>query len=196
MTIKSIRTGWTGISALAGNPVLGDYESIQTVTVGSGGAADIEFTSIPSTYQHLQIRHFCISNRTTYAVEDIVMRFNGDTAANYSRHGLRGNGATAASVAEANASYILLEYSSGTSVSNFFGVGVTDILDYRDTNKYTTSRSLSGTDTNGLVAGEPGRIYLTSGNWRNTNAITSIKMSPLNGNQWLQHSHFALYGIR
>ena len=196
MTIKSIRTGWTGISALAGNPVLGDYESIQTVTVGSGGAADIEFTSIPLTYQHLQIRHFCISNRTTYAVEDIVMRFNGDTGANYSRHGLRGDGATAASAAEANASYILLEYSSGTSVSNFLGVGVTDILDYANTNKYTTSRSLSGTDTNGLVASEPGRIYLTSGNWRNTNAITSIKMSPLNGNQWLHHSHFALYGIR
>ena len=175
---------------------LGSFESIATVTVGSGGAANIEFTSIPSTYQHLQIRYSCISNRTTYAVEDIVMTFNGDTGGNYSRHGLRGNGATAASTAEADASYILLEYSSGTSVSNFFGVGVTDILDYANTNKYTTSRSLSGTDTNGLVAGEPGRIYLTSGNWRNTNAITSIKMSPLNGNQWLQHSHFALYGIK
>ena len=186
-----------GITASsATSSFLGSYDSIATVSVTTATQADIEFTNIPSNYTHLQIRHFCISNRTTYAIDDIKITFNTDTGANYSRHGLRGNGATVASVAEANASYILLEYSSGTSVSNFFGVGVTDILDYANTNKYTTTRSLSGTDTNGLVAGEPGRIYLTSGSWRNTNAITSIKMSPLNGNQWLQYSHFALYGIK
>ena len=34
----------------------GDFESIATVTVGSGGASSIEFTSIPGTYQHLQVR--------------------------------------------------------------------------------------------------------------------------------------------
>jgi hypothetical protein len=32
----------------------GDFESIATVTVGSGGSAVISFTSIPSTYAHLQ----------------------------------------------------------------------------------------------------------------------------------------------
>lgn len=33
-----------------------DYDSIATTTVGAGGAASITFSSIPSTYQHLQIR--------------------------------------------------------------------------------------------------------------------------------------------
>ena len=36
--------------------ITGSYESIATVTVGSGGSSYIEFTSIPGTYTHLQIR--------------------------------------------------------------------------------------------------------------------------------------------
>jgi hypothetical protein len=32
------------------------YEAIATVTVGSGGATDIEFTSIPGTYTDLLIK--------------------------------------------------------------------------------------------------------------------------------------------
>ena len=34
---------------------LGDFESIATVTVSSGGQSTIEFTSIPSTYKDLVI---------------------------------------------------------------------------------------------------------------------------------------------
>jgi hypothetical protein len=33
------------------------FESIQTVTVGAGGASSISFTSIPATYASLQIRY-------------------------------------------------------------------------------------------------------------------------------------------
>jgi hypothetical protein len=32
------------------------YEAIETVEVGSGGAADIEFTSIPGTYTDLVVK--------------------------------------------------------------------------------------------------------------------------------------------
>ena len=41
----------------------GSYESIQTVTVGLGGAANVEFTSIPATYTHLQIRGISKTDR-------------------------------------------------------------------------------------------------------------------------------------
>jgi hypothetical protein len=45
-----------GIIASSRLAAVGDFESIATVSVGSGGAADVEFTSIPATYTHLQIR--------------------------------------------------------------------------------------------------------------------------------------------
>jgi len=41
----------------------GDYESIQTVTVGSTSQSSISFTSIPSTYKHLQIRYISRCDR-------------------------------------------------------------------------------------------------------------------------------------
>ena len=50
-------------SAKTGN--LSSYESIQTITVGSGGASTIVFSSIPSTYAHLQIRALNITTATT-----------------------------------------------------------------------------------------------------------------------------------
>ena len=56
--------------------VPGDYQSIATTTVGAGGAASISFTSIPATYQHLQIRAI---GRSSNTVEDSLYRFNSDT---------------------------------------------------------------------------------------------------------------------
>jgi len=75
-------------SSTSAGYAVGDYESIQTVTVGSGGAADIEFTSIPATYKHLQIRVLC---RGTEASENknITFRFNSYTGTNYTFHNLQ-----------------------------------------------------------------------------------------------------------
>ncbi len=174
----------------------GAYDALSTITVPSGGLASVTFAGIPNTYKHLQLRHSCITNRATYAIEDLTIRFNGDTGANYSYHLLRGNGSTAVAGAAANASFVYLDVASGTSVSNYFGVGITDILDYADTSKFKTTRSLTGIDTNGSVAGEFGRVELQSANWRNTAAINSMVIAPLNGTQFNQHSQFTLYGIR
>jgi len=65
----------------------GDFESIATVTVGSGGAASIEFASIPSTFQHLQIRFMGLLSSSN---QGVWVRFNDDSAANYSCHLLYG----------------------------------------------------------------------------------------------------------
>lgn len=190
MTIKSIRTGWTGISVLAGNPVLGDYESIQTVTVGSGGAANVEFSSIPSTYQHLQIRGIVRSSAAS-ASQNTLLRLNTDTAANYSTHYLTGNGTTAASGAEANSTYIYAgALPAANTTSGRFEAFVIDVLDYKDTNKYTTVRTLAGWDANGT-----GIVALWSGSWRNTAAVNAIRLLPNTGN-FIEFSSIALYGIR
>ena len=45
-------------SQITGHLSTNSFESIQTVTVGSGGQSSISFSSIPSTYKHLQLRCF------------------------------------------------------------------------------------------------------------------------------------------
>jgi hypothetical protein len=180
-----------GILASSRPAAAGDYESIATVTVGSGGSSSITFSSIPSTYGHLQIRYLARTNRADIT-DSVKMNFNSDTGNNYSWHYLRGNGSIATAGASTSSSYIL----SGTLVastggSNMFGGGVIDILDYSNTNKNTTARILSGEDRNGA-----GFLYFLSGLWMNTNAITSIVLAPESGTLWTQYSHFALYGIK
>lgn len=172
----------------------GDFESIATVTVGAGGAADVTFTSIPSTYQHLQIRGFARTSRATFGVDALRFQLNGDTAGNYSWHHLRGDGSTTEAAAGSNASYMESQRILGTTTGSGFGGLIIDLLDYTNTNKYTTARVLGGVDTNGLVGGIGGAVMITSGSWRNTAAVTSVKLYGDAAN-FAQYSHFALYGI-
>ena len=171
-----------GIIASSGAGVAGgDYESIATVTVGSGGASSISFTSIPSTYQHLQIRAFPI-NAT--ASGDVYLQFNSDTGANYRSHYLYANGTSVVS-GDTTSNFLYAAFTHSTG-----GVGITDVLDYGNTNKFKTIRSLIGDERNAL-----GEIALTSGLWRNTSAVTSINFFPPSGS-FAQYSSFALYGIK
>jgi len=172
------------------------FESIATTTVGSGGSSYVEFTSIPSTYTHLQIRAITQSNRATYSLDDIVCQINGDTGSNYSSHRLYGDGSSVSAEAYANASSARLANTSSSATASIFGGFVCDILDYANTNKYKTLRTLGSMDINGTTSGYGGRASLFSANWRNTNAITSIKMYVTDGTLFNQYSHFALYGIK
>jgi hypothetical protein len=187
-----------GILASSVPAAAGDYESIATVTVGSGGASNVEFTSIPSTYTHLQVRCFSQTNRGTYGTDSMSLLVNGDTSASYAYHFLRGSGASVAA-AESTSLSIISEISTqgcGTTTGGTFGVSIIDILDYANTNKYKTFRNLNGNDINGTIASVGGYISLLSALWMKTNAITSLKFAPVNGTTFSQYSHFALYGIK
>jgi len=173
-----------GITASSIQPSIfaGDFESIATVVVGSGGAADIEFTSIPSTFQHLQIRAISKSSTTT---TDAIVSVNGNAVAR--RHVVFGNGSSVSAGTAADGNGIPSATSATASV---FAVYVMDVLDYKDTNKNKTIRVLGGVDLNGS-----GTVSLSSYLYStNTNAITSIKIT---GNaSFAQYSHFALYGCK
>jgi hypothetical protein len=170
------------------------YESIATVTVGSGGQAAAEFTSIPSTYKHLQIR---ITGRSTSTGNRTAtfLQFNSDTGSNYRWHGLAGSGASI-SGEEAGSAVAAIRIGSSNlpmsdAGSSIFGVSVADILDYTNTNKNKVTRALAGQDQNNTL----GRISFVSGLWMNTNAVTSIKVYP-EGANWAEYSSIALYGIK
>lgn len=189
MAIRSLKTGSFSRSTQVGNTMIfpGSYESIATVAVGSGGQSSIQFTSIPTTYQHLQIRWFARGS----SLAGLYWTFNNDTAANYSRHRLSGDGAAASSSGLATQNNIYAVASWGIpNGASIFADGVYDILDYKDTTKYKTMRGLAGQDSSGS-----GGVELVSGLWRSTTAINSITITPNTGT-FQQYSHFALYGVK
>lgn len=175
-----------GLSAMT-PPVFSSYESIAT-GYGTGSSGTVSFTSIPSTYKHLQIR---VAMLTTTGGGSPAIRFNSDTGSNYFNHFLYGTGTTA--VAGANPSTANLYYggaNNGTTTTSPY-VAVIDILDYQNTNKYKTVRVLSGFDSNAAAGQEVG---LYSGAWANTAAISSIDLY-INKN-YTTDTVFALYGIK
>ena len=182
------------ISGHLAPPIIQAYESIQTYIVGSGGSSSITFSSIPSTFTHLQIR--CINRDTTstYYSNDLYMTFNGDTGNNYSVHRIYGTGSGVANADNVTTtSYMLIgQQATGKNAASYFGANVIDVLEYANTNIYKTARGLGGVDLNG---NSDGRIMFQSGNWRSTSAITSISFRASSGNL-AEYSSFALYGIK
>ena len=169
----------SGISGHLG----GNYTSIATQTVGSGGASSVTFSSIPNTYTHLQIRAIAIVGSSAI---NPLLTFNGDSGSNYSWHQMYGSGSSAGASASASYTGIGGPYTGHTQ----FGPQVWDILDYTNTNKNKTVRVLGGSDENGS-----GYVGLNSGLWINTAAITSINISSVSLN-FNQYTTFALYGVK
>jgi hypothetical protein len=132
-------------SFLAGNSQFipwepsGAYDSIATTTVGAGGAASVTFSSIPSTYTHLQIRMMGKAVDTNIEQYNPRLRFNSDTGANYTVHYFRGYGTTvgAGAVTGSDGAYCGISTfpSSNAVYANVFGSTVVDILDYTNTSK-------------------------------------------------------------
>jgi hypothetical protein len=171
----------------------GAYDALATVTVPSGGLATITFAAIPNTYKHLQIRLIARSNESGNSADSLRLQFNSDTAANYSRHRLYGYSGTAYAGGASSTTFMqCADYPYGGTTANTFGGAVIDLLDYANTSKFKTMRALGGNETND---GTSSALSFYSGSWRNTNAITSITITP-GGGSLVQHSQFTLYGIK
>ena len=171
-----------GIIASANYPrVTGSFESIATAT-GTGSSGTITFSSIPSTYVALQIRLLARSSSDPF----IAIRLNGDTAGNYTYHGLVGDGAA---VTAPSATAQTSSRSVVITASTYSGAGIIDIHNYASTTQNKTIRSLSGQDSNGS-----GSARLYSGLWLSTAAVTSISL--INSGNFTTDSTFALYGIK
>lgn len=167
------------------------FFQIATTTLNVA-AGSVEFTNIPATYTHLQIRGIVRTVRATQG-DNLYLRFNGDTGSNYTVHQLQGNGSSASSYNSINQSYAegVFECSTDFNSASIYGCAVIDILDYANTNKFKTIRALNGYDANGS-----GTLNLRSNLWRSTNAVTTIRLDAVSGSQIKQYSSFALYGIK
>ena len=168
-----------------GGGVATDYESIATAS-GTGSSGVITFSSIPSTYSHLQIRFI---GKSSSSETQLDLTFNGSSS-NYSYHNLYGNGTSAAAEGSGSMTKIPSASIAASSATSVFTAGVVDILDYSNTSKAKTVRTLAGLDTNGA-----GKMFLNSGGWFDTSAISSITLTCRDFN-WNANSSFALYGIK
>jgi hypothetical protein len=207
MAVVSIKNKLRRGNLLVGNdpyipPILA-FDSIATTTVGSGGASSITFSSIPSDYTHLQIRMMArFTNDPGGSTDDwfIWLRPNNDSSSSvYTFHdvGGRGSGGSSYGVGTGggHTGFLLNRFPTNIALSNTFGVNITDILDYRNTNKYKTFRAIGGNSMN-FNNSKNGVFSLHSGLWLNTNAITSFTLVPGFSSNFAQYSHFALYGIK
>jgi hypothetical protein len=154
---------------------------------GSG----VTFTNIPQTFTHLQVRIF---GRVTGSTGGILyLRPNSDfSTSNYRSHTVYGDGSNTYSFDYGTGrNYLLFGMATdGTVGSGIFGSIIIDILDYANTSKNKTFKSIGGLDPN--AAG--GFISMYSGLWMNTSAVTSIAMDGL-GNTLTTGSRVDLYGI-
>jgi hypothetical protein len=182
---------WDQTSTYSPTPT-NSYFPIASYTVPSGGVSSITFGGLPQTYTHLQIRG---TMRSTFADTDSFLKvnFNGDTGSNYPNHFLTGNGATVSAAGYSTSQYaysFLSMYPAASAASSFFGGVVIDILDYTNTNKNKTVRSLGGYDVNGA-----GTVRLNSSLWLSTNAITSISITDFRTGNFAEYTNISIYGV-
>lgn len=194
-TVYGTNANGNGPSSSSSTPVTvssvwqpsGAYDSIATVS-GTGSSGTISFTSIPSTYTHLQIRFI---GRATTATSTIRVQFNSDTGSNYANHMLYGEGSAVYAANNTTQTYMKFYGLANSGLSaDIVSAHIVDVLDYTNTNKNKVYRTLGGFDANG--SGEQG---LFSGLWMSTSAITSIDLIT-NSGSWTSSSSFALYGIK
>jgi hypothetical protein len=138
----------------------------------------------------LQLRIINRDGQAGTGFNNNIMRLNGDTGANYSTHYLYGDGSSvgAGSGVSASSYNVAIYTAANGNTSGIFGVAIMDILDYANTSKYKTMRSLTGGDANGS-----GIVIMTSCAWQNTAAVTTISFT---GTTYQQYSQFSLYGVK
>jgi len=166
------------------------FELISAVTVGSGGAATIDFTSIPSTYTDLCLKY---SLRTSYSSNYISAQvtFNGSSTG-YSYRMVYGLGSgSGASASGSGSSIDWSAYGTGTTAtSDTFGNGELYIPNYAgSSNKSLSADSVSENNATQAITA------LTAALWSNTAAINRITLTG-NGGNIAQYSTAYLYGVK
>jgi hypothetical protein len=164
------------------------FVKIAAVTVGSGGASSIDFTSIPSTYTDLCV---LVSARGTRAdaIDALAITFNSTTSGESSRE-LFGTGSAVGSGSDPSGMY--LGYIPGdTATASTFGNSMLYIPNYAGSNSKSSSAD-SVSENNATRAG----ASLEANLWANSAAITSIKLENFLGDTLMQYSTATLYGIK
>ena len=160
-------------------------QHIETVTVGSGGAASITFSSIPDTFTDLYV---VASLRTSEAsvATGLVVKYNGSSSS-YSSRRLFGYLTNSPLSDTTVAQFIIL--GSNATANSFSNVGFY-IPNYR-------SSAYKSASFDGVGDYNSSDVWIGIGSllWSVTDPITSITLSAESTANFAEHSSASLYGI-
>jgi hypothetical protein len=177
---------------LAGNAAFNpaSYESIATLS-GTGSAGAVTFTSIPSTYQHLQLRGYAKSASSTGS--QFYTRLNNDgSGSSYATHYIYSDGSGINGGSGGAPTSVNFFGGMPSSTDTGFCSFVIDILDYANTSKNKTTKGLTSTTL--TSGGGNNSAFLSSSVWLNTAAVTSVSF--VANVAFSTTSRFYLYGIK
>lgn len=169
------------------------YHQIATTVSPSGSS--YTFSSIPSDYDHLELRYFAKDGRSP-VYSFLGFQVNGDTGSNYfnlspqvdTRAGSPYGGESV------NANAIGYSPIAGGSSGNYWGSGTVKFLDYSNSARNKTAIFNGGYVGFGDGTSEQGIVTQGMGQWRNTNAITSIRCFAISN--FASGTRLSLYGIK
>ncbi len=165
------------------------YTAIATVTVGSGGAATMAFSSIPATYTDLLVK-CSLRSDTSGTSRGLDLTFNSNTGANYSTRYVYGysGGTASGSTSAATSMYAGLYGGTSYTASTFSNIEIY-IPNYAgSTNKSVSIDSVMENNSTTNYIG------FWAGLWAQTTAISSIQL--LGSINFVQYSTATLYGIK
>lgn len=159
------------------------YDKIATTTLSSA-AATITFSSIAATYTDLRV---VFVGTTNTVGNGIIVRFNSDTATNYSQTYMYGSSTAAGAGAQINVGYLYLATSAlDTTIPQLI---TADIFSYAG----STNKTVLGTASQEL--GSSGYVNINVGLWRSTSAITTVALNNESG-LFKAGTIATLYGIK
>lgn len=179
--LPKYQNAWDGVSYSS------DYELIASSLI-STPVSSVTFSSIPSTYQYLQMR---VSTRTNTTTQDYaVLVVNGSNVS--ARHGMYSNGSANFALGQVGATDMgaIPKSNDPTGIYSYL---VLDIADYKNTTKVKTLKWLSGYDLNGTTSGT---IFVGSSLWNNTAAINQLTYGTYYGQNFAADTSIALYGLK
>ena len=198
--------------AATGSADVSWFPGVKTASGTGGGLAllsrtvlavdtpSITISGIPATHTHIELYSLTRTDRAAGS-DLIALQFNGDTGNNYDWEQLFGNNGVADAfnapagghIAGPISQIALTSATANTATAGSYGSGRWTVLYYTQTATHKMVVGQGGVFVDDSAAGAV-RAGM-AGVWRNTAAITSMKLFPALGTNFKAGSRFELYGI-
>ena len=182
-----------GLLSQGGGGASDGFELISTTVLGSA-TSSITLSSIPTTYTSLQLR---IVGRSANATQfdEISLRFNSDTGANYGHKyiELQTSNAPTQATATSQTAIRILGIPANTATANNFAALKMDIIGYKNTNMKTNVRGFGGAAN--FVSSWANSASLFNGIWNVTTTVTSLTVATWSGANLQTGTRVSLYGV-
>jgi hypothetical protein len=162
------------------------YENLATTTLGSE-TSSITFSSISAAYTDLRLVFVGVRAAGTNSAP--IVRFNSDSATNYSMTAVQGTGSSFIAYKENNATGVPLVYFDALVSTTIPKLGTLDVFSYRSS-AFKTVMNVEASDRSGS-----GRVANAVGLWRSTSAITSLTITDGSARNFGVGTTATLYGI-